>query len=211
MAAEHAALRGLPHVTEQPLPEPLPQDKRAWWAWADAIARARGVPQRKTHAQVLAHEMAELAATLGARVVGLYSPIGAEIDTRDLANALLVAGVQLAYPRVRPNGEAMDFVLADGPAALQPRPRSRLMEPVGPALPPELLDLLVIPALAVRGDGARLGHGGGYFDRYLPTLRPGAVTVAVCPAACVVAWQPLEPHDQKLALACTEAGLAALG
>ena len=202
---------GLPKATERPLPDPQPQDKRAWRAWADGQQRARAMPARQQHAHVLVAEVTRLAAQLNARIVGLYSPIGAEVETRDLANALIVQGVQLAYPRVRPNGEAMDFVLADGPAALQPRPRSRLMEPVGPALLPTQLDCLVIPAQAVRPDGKRLGRGGGYFDRFLPHLRADAVTIAVCPAACVVAWQPLESHDQSLQLVCTESGLAVLG
>ncbi len=209
MAADRD-LSGLPHALEQAVPEP-PQDKRAWRAWADGVQRARPAPLRKQHAQALVTHVTQLVQRLGAQVVGLYSPLGAEVETRDLANALLVQGVQLAYPRVQPDGAALDFVLATGPAALQPRPRSRMLDPVGPAIAPNTLDLLVIPAQAVRPDGTRLGRGGGYFDRYLPQLRADAVTVAVCPAACVVAWQPLEAHDRALALVCTEAGLAVLG
>ena len=201
--------RDRPKASEQPSPTPQPQDKRTWRAWADGVQRARTAQARKQHAQVLVAEVRELATQIGARIVGLYSPLGAEVETRDLANALTVLGVRLAYPRVQPDGAAMDFVLASGPAALQPRPRSRLMEPVGEPLPPKDLDLLVIPAQAVRPDGKRLGRGGGYFDRFLPALRSDAVTVAVCPAACVVAWQPVEPFDQALGLVCTEAGLAA--
>ena len=201
----------LPQAVAQPNPEPAPQDKRAWRAWADQTQRARSPQVRKQHALVLAQEIVQLAVARGAQIVGLYSPLGAEVETRDLANALIVAGIQLAYPRVRPQGEAMDFALAAGPAALQPRPRSRLLEPIGPALLVEKLDLLVIPSQAVRADGARLGRGGGYFDRFLPQVRADALTVAVCPAACVVDWQPLEAHDQALALVCTETGLAKLG
>ena len=211
MARDRLDLNALPRVAGQALPESQPLDKRAWRAWADNLQRTRTTQARKQHAQVLVTEITRLVARAGAQVVGLYSPLGAEVETRDLANALLVQGVQLAYPRVRPTGEAMDFALADGPAALQPRPRSRLMEPVGAPIAPERLDLLVIPAQAVRPDGVRLGRGGGYFDRFLPLLRAEAVTIAVCPAACVLAWQPVEPHDQALMLVCTENGLAALG
>ena len=211
MARDRLDLSALPHVIASAPPEPQPQDKRAWRAWADGLARARTQQARKQHAQVLADALTRLAGQIGAQVVGLYSPLGAEVETRDLAHALIVQGIQLAYPRVRPNGEAMDFAVAEGPAALQPRPRSRMMEPVGGVIAPEELDLLVIPAQALRPDGVRLGRGGGYFDRYLPLLRADAVTVGVCPAACVLAWQPLEPHDQALLLACTENGLAAMG
>lgn len=211
MARDARDLSALPKVVASELPTPPPADKRAWRAWADGIARARAPHARKQHAQVLVDQVLSLVARLDAQVVGLYSPLGAEVETRDVAHALIVQGVQLAYPRVRPDGLAMDFAVSEGPAALQPRPRSRMMEPVGGVIAPEELDLLVIPAQAVRPDGLRLGRGGGYFDRYLPQLRVGAVTVAVCPAACVLAWQPTEPHDQALLLVCTENGLAALG
>ncbi len=210
MAGDRAAVTGLPRAMEAASPDPQPQDKRAWRAWADSLHRARSAQARQQHSRVLVTQVTQRVAQIGAHVVGLYSPIGAELETRELAHALLLQGVQLAYPRVRPTGEAMDFALTTAPAALQPRPRSRLLEPVGPALAPEQLDCVVVPAQAVRPDGKRLGRGGGYFDRYLPLLRANAVTIAVCPAACVVAWQPTEPHDQALDLVCTEHGLAAL-
>ena len=210
MTCDRVASIAAPRATAQPLPEPLPADKRAWRAWADAVARARTPEQRQNHAEMLVQEVLRVVVHLTARVVGLYSPIGAEVPTAALADALRQNGVQLAYPRVRPAGDGMDFAPADHPAQLQPRPRSRLLEPVGPALAPELLDCLVVPAQAVRPDGKRLGHGGGYFDRFLPLLRADATTIAVCPAACVVAWQPVEPHDWSLDFCCTEDGLAAL-
>ncbi len=210
MAADPNLVGSLPNAIVRDLPEPLPQDKRAWRAWADSAQRARSVAQRKQHTQVLVAEVTRFVTQRNAQLVGLYSPLGVEVETRDLANALLVAGVQLAYPRVQPDGEAMDFVRADGPAALQPRPRSRMLEPAGPAIAPQTLDVLVIPVQAVRPEGQRLGRGGGYFDRYLPLLRADAATIGVCPAACVIAWTPLEPHDQKLQWVCTELGLAAL-
>lgn len=204
-------LEGLLHAVEQAPPEPEPHSKVLWRAWADTQLRARTAAMRKQHALTLAIRVSALAEATGARVVGLYSPLGAEVETRELANRLLVLGLQLAYPRLSPDSKSMKFAAAEGPSALQPRPRSRLLEPVGLGLHAEELDLVVVPAMAVNAQGQRLGRGGGHFDRYLPNLRADVLTVAVCPQDQIVPWQPTEPHDWPLKLVCTEHGLFQLG
>jgi 5-formyltetrahydrofolate cyclo-ligase len=200
-------LAGLAAATVVENPASLPVDKRGWRAAADAVARARSPMQRKQHAQALGQAVLRLVQASGARTVGLYSPIGAETETRELANSLLVHGIALAYPRLRSEGPLMDFATTTGPAALQQRPRSRLLEPAGPVIAPEDLDLVVIPCLAVSPALVRLGHGGGYFDRWLPGLPATALRLGVVPAACVWPWQPIEGHDQAMDLLCTEQGL----
>lgn len=55
-------------------------------------------------------------------------------------------------------------------------------QPCGGAMGAESLteaDLIVIPALAASSDGARLGQGGGWYDRALIHRRPGVPVVAV--------------------------------
>jgi 5-formyltetrahydrofolate cyclo-ligase len=201
-----ASARSRP-VALAPLPASTPAGKVGWRAQAEARLRALNPVQRRSHAVRLAKEIGQLAQALGARVVGLYAPVGAEPETRDLAHDLLARGIRLAYPRVHADGTAMDFAASDGPSALVPRPRTRMMEPAGSVLAPSDLDLVLVPALALRGDLTRLGRGGGHFDRYLPQLRPGAVLVGAVPAACVLDWSPREDHDVAMTLVCTEAGL----
>ncbi len=201
------ALLALPPLAAAQAPQPWPDSKAAWRAAAEAVLRARPAQVRRAHALVMAKEITALALELGARRVGLYSPIGAETETRDLAYSLLAAGLALAYPRLQPDGLHMAFADCAGPDALAARPRSRLLEPVGPLVPPEELDLVVVPSMALRPDLRRLGRGGGHFDRYLPLLRPDAVTVGSAAGATIFEWAPVESHDVPLRCACTEAGL----
>ncbi len=193
------------------LPTPAPADKAGWRAAADGALRNRGPAQRKAHAAALARHVAALAQARDCRLVALYAPIGAEPETRDLANALVVAGIGVCYPRLLPDGSAMQMVPCAGPSALQPRPRSRLLEPSGPACDPAEVDLVLVPTVALSPDGVRLGRGGGHYDRYLPQLRPDVPRVAAVAAACVWQWAPQETHDARVGLACTENGLFACG
>ena len=73
-------------------------------------------------------------------------------------------------------------------------------QPSGPALGADTLkkaDLILVPALAVSPDGARLGQGGGWYDRTLPHRNPAAPVVAVVFDDEVLApgTIPREGHD----------------
>ena len=73
-------------------------------------------------------------------------------------------------------------------------------QPSSPALGADTLktaDLILVPALAASPDGARLGQGGGWYDRTLPHRTPAAPVVAVVFDDEVLApgTIPREGHD----------------
>ena len=63
---------------------------------------------------------------------------------------------------------------------------------------PATLDVVLVPGLAFTADGARLGQGGGHFDRFLPRLRPDCLTIGVGYREQLVDDLPTEPHDVHL-------------
>jgi len=71
---------------------------------------------------------------------------------------------------------------------------------------PGSLDLVVVPGTAFTPAGHRLGQGGGWYDRFLPLVRPGCVTVGVGFELQVLPSLPVEPHDVVLDIVVTEAG-----
>ena len=76
-------------------------------------------------------------------------------------------------------------------------------------IPPEAVDLALVPALAVAMDGTRLGYGGGFYDRTLEKLRAQGPVLAIGHAYAAQASSnlPLEPTDQPLDLIVTDSGI----
>jgi 5-formyltetrahydrofolate cyclo-ligase len=113
-----------------------------------------------------------------ARAVALFHPIDGknEVDLRALDGALRARGVAVAYPAIDAQTGVMSLRLAE-PADLDERGHGFREPPQG--APEAVLDVIVVPALAIDARGHRLGYGAGYYDRTLPRYAPPARTVGV--------------------------------
>ena len=67
-----------------------------------------------------------------------------------------------------------------------------------PLVDPREIDVMAVPLVAFDDTGARLGYGGGNYDRYLPLLRPDCLVAGVAFAEQRVDRVPVEPHDRPL-------------
>jgi 5-formyltetrahydrofolate cyclo-ligase len=79
-------------------------------------------------------------------------------------------------------------------------------EPPGARLGPSAVadaDVVLVPALAVDAHGARLGRGGGSYDRALARVAPGRAVVALLYDGEVHLTVPSEPHDRPVTMAVT--------
>ena len=73
-------------------------------------------------------------------------------------------------------------------------------------LPPEELDAVLVPCVGFDAEGNRLGHGGGYYDRY---LRRCPQTAAILTAFETQRLErvPREEHDLSFSVLVTENGV----
>lgn len=136
----------------------------------------------------------------------LYSALPGEIPVEAMFSRASRDGKRVLFPRML---SAVEIVLS--PVArieeLQPG-RYGVPEP-GPRAPIEPLGsdvLVLVPGVAFDGVGARLGRGGGAWDRVLRERR-GATVFGVGFECQRVDRVPTEPHDQPMDAVLTEAGV----
>ena len=132
--------------------------------------------------------------------IAVYLSMPEELSLDEFIVEALRKGVRLAAPRW--NGERYSFVplclMPDGVELNVVTGHFHVREPV--ALGEEDLvqpAVVILPGLAFSKNGARLGFGGGYYDRLLAELPNEASTIAVAYPCQVVQDLPTEPHDRS--------------
>ena len=133
--------------------------------------------------------VAALPEYQAARTVMAFVGAKGEPDTDPLFARVAADGKRLVLPRV----EGSELVVTDASTPFVVSSFG-ISEPQGAAIDPSEVDLVIVPGLAFTPDGARLGYGGGYYDRFLARHR-GVPTVAVCFAEQLVDELPTDTHD----------------
>lgn len=145
-----------------------------------------------------------LPAYVSSRSVGLYSPIGNEVETVGICDHALRNGKTVYYPRV--SGEKLGLVRVDSCGGLKAS-RNGILDPPGNSILTEQNHgdlVLFIPGLAFDLEGNRLGRGGGWYDRTLMGLGKKPRRVALAYEFQIVGTLPVEDWDQKVHQIITE-------
>jgi 5-formyltetrahydrofolate cyclo-ligase len=124
-----------------------------------------------------------------------------EVDLSGLFAAL--PDIDWVLPRI----EGPRLVLHPYDPAHLVRHRFGMLEP-DPALPqvdPATLDIVLVPGTAFDRHGGRVGLGGGFYDRLLPTTP--ALRVGVTYDPCLLEQVPCDEHDQRMDWVVTPEGL----
>lgn len=139
---------------------------------------------------------------VSAERVFAYWPVGREVDTRELIARAAADGKKAALPCARRGGS---MVFAEYAGELSPGIFGIPEPPLSDGahiLAPEAGDLMAVPALCADMRGHRLGHGGGYYDRYL-AARP-CFAVCLCREALLCENLPAEWNDVPVSAVITE-------
>ncbi|WP_314034960.1 5-formyltetrahydrofolate cyclo-ligase [Dietzia sp. CH92] len=145
-------------------------------------------------------------------VVCAYVPDDDEAGGRGLAEELSRRGARVLLPVSPPVGP-VEWAAYAGPADLVPG-RFGILVPSAPPEGPERIadaDLVLVPAVAVDRSGARLGRGGGYYDRSLALVSPRTRLLALLDTENVLDEVPAEPHDRAVHGVITPDGLLDFG
>lgn len=149
---------------------------------------------------VLASQVYQQAKTLFCFVGCMDEP-----DTKTILQAAWADGKTVAVPRCQSKG-IMDGIRIDSFEELTPGAYGILEpSPQGVVVPPSSLDLCLVPCVSCSLDGKRLGHGAGYYDRYLATIRP--YKMLLCYARLISEEIPVDQHDIPMDAIVTEEGM----
>lgn len=150
-----------------------------------------------------------------ARTVLMFVPMAnrPEVDLRPLIQSALAAGKAVCLPRTDWVARTMTARRVTDLADLEPdaaapsaaglqHPRESC-----PTVPPQELDLLFTPGLGFDLTGGRIGHGAGFYDRFLaqPSVR-GVVCGVGLEAQLLALGEelPRDLHDQPVEMLVTE-------
>jgi 5-formyltetrahydrofolate cyclo-ligase len=131
-----------------------------------------------------------------AKTVMIYYSINQEVETVSIIIELLRLDKKVALPVCTPEKD-LRVGMIKSLEELAPG-KFGLMEPKPgvPLLGPDELDLVVVPGVAFDKQGNRLGHGAGYYDRFL--TQTDAYKLGLAYEFQVVDELPVEPHDSPL-------------
>ena len=144
-------------------------DKKEQRKAALAARRALSAGERAVFSKRICSRIARTKAFRNAETILAYLATWDEADLSSLCEKAVKQGKEVAYPVSYKDG-IMEAFVPDGPESLvkgllgitAPDPeRSELLKP-------EDIDLVLVPLVAFDEEKRRLGHGGGYYDRYLP-------------------------------------------
>lgn len=195
------------------------QQKQA--ARVKALARRDDIPQALRE-QKSASISSQLAAKLdrlldshqgGPVTVATYAAMGSEPNPSAFASYAERRGCRVVYPCMLAAAEAaacgqhicMRTVAAGDTSAapfISHPTRAIAAADIDsgrfPIVPAEALDMIVVPLVAFDRAGARLGYGGGCYDRYLPILRPDCQIIGIAFDEQCISHVPTDAHDLTL-------------
>lgn len=171
---------------------------------------------RAAKSAVICARLVELSDRLDAavsRTVAVYAAVGSEADPAAFAAATAARGWRVAYPCMLSATDTvacgqrmcMRAVAADDASAapfIAHPTRAFAATDIDsnrfPIVPAKALDMIVVPLVAFDQTGARLGYGGGCYDRYLPTLSATCQIIGIAFDEQRVDHIPTDAHDMPL-------------
>ena len=183
-------------------------------------AMKRTVRQRiiADRAALMQGERAQLSREITARLLRLdayhaantvlgYMNFGAEFESEGWVKQTLNDGKALLLPKVNTETRKLDlYRVTDVDTQLVPGTFG-IREPLPQscaAAKLEEADFILLPGVAFGRDGARLGYGGGFYDKLLACLTHTPTLVAAAYAMQVIEGIPQEATDHRVQWLVTE-------
>ena len=148
------------------------------------------------------------------KTVLAYCSVGNEPSTLALIDSLLKSGRKVCLPLCTDLDEeghrtgafdamearvitSFDDLTAGAYGIPEPKADTELV-------PAEEIDIVILPCVGCDRQCRRIGHGAGYYDKYLTTVRKDCFTMALCYEEALADELPSEEHDVPVDAVVTE-------
>ncbi len=121
-----------------------------------------------------------------------YWSLPDELPTHEMVNKWLADGKSIYLPRGK--GDDLEIVPYHGAQSLDDNNKFHIGEPVGDAVDPSCIELIIVPAVALDNQRNRLGRGKGFYDRLL-AAHPGGRLVGLAFDCQILPDLPHSPWD----------------
>jgi 5-formyltetrahydrofolate cyclo-ligase len=171
-------------------------------------------PDKEVASEQAIARLLALPAYQAARTAMWYIDCRSELRTRQALPAALASGKRIVVPYCTTDEsganklglwllENMDELVIGKWKIMEP-PRERWGEP-GKEVPPEELDIVLVPGVGFSRTGGRMGNGQGYYDRLLANARPDCTLVGLGYESQLFDDLVVSPHDVFMNWVVTEA------
>ena len=137
----------------------------------------------------------------------IYLSMDGEVGTDDLLGRAFELGKRVCVPIVNQDSEELLVSELPGPESSFRLGSFGVREPVEEDLnfvPPDQIDLVVVPGLAFDRQGGRIGYGKGYYDRLLGRLGSEVPRIALAFDFQVLDAVPQDENDIRVDAIITE-------
>ena len=157
--------------------------------------------ERRRRSEAIGRKVFRLTAFRRAKMVCCYVALPYEVQTWQMIEERLSRGKRVVVPVMEPRTKRLSLSEVRVPVSeLSPGPFG-VLEPAPSARRPVSVrdvDLVLVPGLAFDRSGHRLGHGAGYFDRFLSRLPNTVPTVGLAFRFQLLDRLPVHPHDHAV-------------
>lgn len=167
---------------------------------------AADVATRSRNSQTITQKLSALPEYRAADVVVAYASFGSELDTSEFLVGILADGKQLVLPRINRAQRVLELRQVDDLDADLVAGVWGIREPAErcPILSPAVVEFMLVPGVAFTASGARLGYGGGFYDRLLVSFDRRVARFAAAFDLQMVDQLPEGPRDQRVDRVITE-------
>lgn len=160
------------------------------------------------HSVTIIGRLLQLPAYRQAGTVLGYMNFGSEFASELWVERALAEGKRLALPKINHHTNRLDLYWVDDPENQLTAGLWGIREPVvercEKLVAPEVVEFVLLPGVAFTRCGARLGYGGGYYDKLLAGMAQRPILAAAAFALQIADSLPQEATDVRIDWIVTE-------